>query len=231
LIYPSLEKAMNLSDSALQVAVVTGGHAFDVPNFHRLFRRLDGIDAYIQTMGDFAASPQETRDAYAVVVFYHMLKETPSDEGKPWYDGKPQIALERLGATGQGLVVMHHSLLAYPQWPTWRKLSGIDPTWTRYDHDQHLQMHMLNASHPITAGLDDFALVDETYGMGEPDPGCDILMTTENPYSLKAQAWVHTFERSRVFSLVLGHDNQAWSNPGFEMILRRGIVWASGKNG
>src|SRR5512133_3049375 len=115
---------MNPNPSALQVAVLTGGHAFDVPNFHRLFRRLAGIDAYIQTMGDFAAAPQETRDAYDTIVFYHMLKEPPSNEGRPWFDGKPKIALDRLAETAQGMVVLHHSVLAYPEWPTWRELTG-----------------------------------------------------------------------------------------------------------
>ena len=80
-------------DSVIQLAVITGGHAFDVPSFARLFRRLNGIDAYVQTMGDFASSPQATRDAYDAVLFYHMLQETPSDEGKPWYDAKPVTAL------------------------------------------------------------------------------------------------------------------------------------------
>ena len=43
---------------SLRVAVVTGGHAFDVPNFHRLFRQLPGIDAYPQHLEHFASSPE-----------------------------------------------------------------------------------------------------------------------------------------------------------------------------
>lgn len=214
---------MTIDKPDLLVAVLTGGHAFDVPNFHRLFRRLPGIDAYIQTMDDFGAASQETRDAYDAVVFYHMLKETPAD------GSKVKNALERLGETGQGLVVMHHSLLAYPQWPTWRALSGVDPTWTRYDHAQDLLVRIADHTHPVTAGVSDFALVDETYQMGEPDPGSNILLTTEHLYSLKALAWTHSFGRARVFSQVMGHDNDAWVNPGFETVLHRGILWACGK--
>jgi uncharacterized protein len=213
----------------IQLAVITGGHAFDVPNFARLFRRLNGIEAYVQTMGDFAASPQATRDAYDAVLFYHMLQETPSDEGQPWYDGKPVIALERLKERGQGIVALHHAILAYPKWPAWRELTGIDPTLISYHHDQPLTLEVTPIDHPITRGLAGFDVVDETYVMAEPDAGSQILLTTAHPQSVQAQAWVRPFGEARVFSLVLGHDHTVWSNPGFENLLLRGIRWAACK--
>jgi uncharacterized protein len=199
------------------LAVITGGHAFDVPNFHRLFRRLEGVDAYIQPMEDFAASPQSTRDAYQAVLFYHMLKDTPTD--------KTLAALNRLQETGQGLVVLHHALLAYPQWPTWRLFSGIDPALTSYHHDEPVDLAITRPGHPVFSGLDAFVLTDETYVMHEPDADNDILLVTRHPRSVRAQAWTRSLGRSRVFCWAAGHDNQAWSNPNFETILRRALFW------
>jgi uncharacterized protein len=213
----------------LQLAVVTGGHGFDVPNFHRLFRRLNGIEAYIQTMGDFASSAQPVRDGYDVILFYHMLQETPSDAGKPWYDSKPVQALERVKEVGQGVVALHHSLLAYPQWPAWRDLTGIDPTWRSYHHDQPLNLEVAAHDHPITRGLAGFAVTDETYEINAPDADNLVLLESQHAHSVRAQAWVRQYGRSRVFSLVLGHDQTAWSNPGFENLLNRGILWSAGK--
>ena len=46
----------------LKVAVVTGGHSFNVMSFHEFFRGLDGIDAYVQHIGDFCSSPEDMRD-------------------------------------------------------------------------------------------------------------------------------------------------------------------------
>jgi hypothetical protein len=37
-----------LDATAIRIAVVTGGHSFDVLNFHKLFRTLSGVDACIQ---------------------------------------------------------------------------------------------------------------------------------------------------------------------------------------
>jgi uncharacterized protein len=202
------------------LAVITGGHAFDVPNFHRMFRRIRGVDAYVQTMVDFCEAPQTTRDGYDAILFYQMLQETPAP------DSPIRPAIERLRESGQGIVAMHHSLLAYPGWPTWRELTGIDPAWKSYRHDQNLHMELADSSHPITRGFKNFDLVDETYQMGEPDTGNHILMTSDQPHSVRAQAWVRHFGAARVFSLVLGHDNQAWGNPGFAQMLSRGIGWA-----
>lgn len=220
-----------MSGDSVQVrlAVVTGGHAFDVPNFHRLFRRLAGIDAYVQPMDDFASSSQETRDAYDGIVFYHMLPGTPLDIGQPGYSGKPLQALKRLTETGQGLVVMHHALLAYEKWSAWRELSGINPVLRGYHHDQSIKVRVINREHPITAGLVDFGVMDETYEIDEPDEGNEILLATDHPQSVKALAWTRRFGRSNVFSIALGHDDQGWRNPQFEEVLRRGILWSVAK--
>ena len=77
-------------DDTIKVAVVTGGHRFDVPNFHRLFRKIEGVDAYIQPLEDFASSREEDRDFYDVAVFYNMHKEGPTDENRPGWMGRPR---------------------------------------------------------------------------------------------------------------------------------------------
>jgi type 1 glutamine amidotransferase len=94
------------------------------------------------------------------------------------------------------VVGLHHSVLAYPRLSAWRALTGIDPAWSRYDHGQDLRVRVADTAHPVTAGLSDFSLVDETYQMGEPDPGSDFLLTTEHPNSLKALAWAHSLGRA-----------------------------------
>ena len=116
-----------MKSNPVKTAVVTGGHKYDLVNFHDLFHRLDGVQPYIQHMDDFASSPEEVRDSYDTVVFYIMLMEGPNDEGLAgWYAGKPKTALEHLGETQQGILVLHHAILAYPQWPLWNEIVGIE---------------------------------------------------------------------------------------------------------
>jgi len=44
--------------------------------------------------------------------FFMMMMPTPCDEGLPWYSGQPLTALTELGGMGQGVVVLHHAILA-----------------------------------------------------------------------------------------------------------------------
>ena len=63
----------------LRVAVITGGHPFDVVGFHRLFRALRGCDVYIQALEDWAADVRRAGNLYDVLVFYHMHTALPQD--------------------------------------------------------------------------------------------------------------------------------------------------------
>src|SRR5690349_6115893 len=107
----------------LKLAVVTGGHPFDVPAFEHLLRALQGVDYYVQSLDDFTCSPK-TAAAYDVVLFYTMHQLKP-DEPLPWFQKKVFSTLEQLGNTAQGIVVLHHALLAFPDWPLWRDLTGL----------------------------------------------------------------------------------------------------------
>ena len=214
----------------MNVAVVTGGHAFDVIHFYDLFRNLAGINSYIQHLDDFAASSQAVRDGYDVVLFYIMMLDGPSNEGLPGYRGRPKTALERLGQTEQGIIVMHHGLLAYPQWPVWSEIVGIaDRSLSGYQHDEILRFNVVDKTHPITQGLSDWTMVDETYDMADAASGSQILLTVEHERSMKTIAWTRQYKASRVFCLQSGHDNQAWVDPNFREVLKRGIAWSGGR--
>jgi type 1 glutamine amidotransferase len=214
--------------NTIKTAVVTGNHAFDVVNFHLLLRRLDDIDSYVQHLDDLASSPQAVRDAYDVVLFYFMPTHSPSDANLPWYAGQPRAALERILETGQGIVILHHGLLAYPQWPEWSALVGIVNREFGYHPEQTIRVEIADSEHPITTGLSDWEMVDETYTMKQPASDSHVLLTVDHPHSIRAVAWTRRVGQNRVFCLVLGHDNRAWSQHNFQQVLGRGIRWAGG---
>lgn len=217
-----------MKSGAIKTAVITGAHSYDVLGFHALFRGLEGVDAYIQHVEDFTASEQAVRDSYDVVLFYGMPVDTPTDEGAPWYAGTPRSALEHLGQTEQGIVVLHHALIAYPQWPIWSRIVGIDDRTFEYHPDQTIHVDVASPEHPITQGLEAWDMIDEAYVMVEPAAGSHVLLTTECPVSMRTLGWTRQYGKSRVFCFACGHDRQAWQNGGFREILRRGIVWCGG---
>jgi hypothetical protein len=211
----------------VKAAVVTGGHSFDVVNFHALFRAFADIDAYVQHMDDFASASQNCRRSYDVIVFYTMFREGPSDDGQPWFAGKPEEALTQLGDTEQGILVLHHALLAYPDWALWRALTGIDGREIEPFPNQSVHVEVADPSHPITSGLTPWEMTDETYLMAEPDDDVHVLLAAEQERSMRNLAWTRQYRNSRVFCLQSGHDNAAWENPSFKEVLHRGLLWCA----
>lgn len=216
---------------AIRTAVITGRHPFDVIGFHELFRILPGIDPYIQHMEDFVSSPPEIRQQYDTVVFYHFHQETPGSETQ-WWEAGLKPALETLGETAQGIVVLHHAILAFPLWDFWAELVGIEDRGFTYHIGETLTLDVTNPTHPITRGLPaSWTMVDETYGMNSPGPDSEVLVTTTHQPSMTALAWTRTFKKAPVFCLESGHDNRTWVDPNFRRLLTQGIHWTAGREG
>ena len=209
----------------LKLAIVTGSKSFHVPEFQHLFEQLEGIKAYIQHIDDFASSAEDVRAYYDAILFYFMMRDNPKDNGAG-FQGKPKAVLEQLGTNSQGIILLHHALLAYPDWSYWQELVGIeDRTLHHYKHDVEMTIKVVNPNHPITRGINNWKMTDETYDMQEPGAAVEALLELDLPQSMHTIAWAHTFKQSRVFCLQPGHDAKAWQNVSFQRVLTRGIRW------
>ena len=204
----------------VSAAVITEWHPFDVMNFQRLFWRFPDVEAYPQAWDIFAKDAN--RDAYDVVVYYNMSFPAPEPD-----DPRRRYLEEQLGGSAQGIVLLHHAILSYEHWPFWNAVSGTTDRAFTFHTDQELRCRVSDAGHPITEGVDDFTIVDESYRMAEPDGDNEVLITTEHPNSLRALAWTRTYRSSRVFCYQSGHDDSSWSDPTFQRVLHRGILWAA----
>jgi len=202
----------------MRIAVVTGGHWFPEQEFDALFLGMTGIQFVREELADFVADDE--RDAYDAVVFYNYHQETPDEETRE--------AVLRIAEDGRGIVVLHHGLLAFPEWDVWRRVCGIDIYSAGHANDVDLLVHVDDSTHPITAGMADFKMVDETYLMGDPDDDCHVLLSVDHPDSMSRLAWARTYGDSRVFCIQCGHDGKAYATPEFQEILARGIRWSGG---
>jgi type 1 glutamine amidotransferase len=140
---------------------------------------------------------------------------------------------EKLGASKQGIIILHHGLLSFQRWDLFTEVCGLrvrgEGGVFKYTQNQKVDAVITGVSHPITAGIENFSIIDETYILGEPEePGNQILIKTGNETSIKNIAWIRQYKKSRVFSFASGHDNQAYANPSFRKVLHNAILWTSG---
>ena len=202
----------------MKIAVVTGEHGFREKDFDAVFHSMEGIAFVREDLDVFVDDPNQK--AYETVVFYNFHRPYPTET-----QAKAILALTE---RGQGLVILHHAILAFPEWDAYSDICGIDDRADfGYFPKQTLQMQVTDPTHPITEGLADWEMGDETYTMKSADEDSTILLTVDHPNSMDVIGWAREYGNSRIFCLQSGHDNVTYSNPNFREVLRRGIEWCA----
>lgn len=220
-----------MKDGVIEVAVVVGYHTYEVKAFQDMFDSFPGVHCYMQHLEQFTSSTKEERESYDVVIFYTMCPDRPNDNGE-WYRGKEEEAIGGLGETSQGVMVLHHSLLAFDKWPKWEELTGYEQNKYRdYEHDVLQQYHVCNTEHPIMKGISDFEMLDEIYESDDPDlkSGMEVLMTASGGRNMNSVAWTKTHGKSKIFCFQPGHDHAAFEHESFRKIIYQAIQWLAEK--
>jgi type 1 glutamine amidotransferase len=219
------------STNKIRVLVVTGGHDFEQEQFFKVFKDNPEISyRAVEHPNAHALLKAEAAKDYDVLVFYDMHQEI-SEEAKADF-------LARL-KEGKGLVVLHHAIADYQQWPEYSKIigaryylektvvDGVEKARSAYKHDLHFTIHVMEPKHPVTSGVPDFEIHDETYNLFDVAKGNHVLLTTDEPESNHIIGWAKTYGEARVVYLQSGHDHFAYENPNYQQVLKQAIRWTA----
>jgi type 1 glutamine amidotransferase len=210
---------------ALRVRIVTGGHDFDA-SFDSLFEGYDDILPVVWPHPDaFARDFCQDTD---VLVLYDMVQGL-SD--------KQKSNLRSFVENGKGLVVLHHAIADYQDWPWWYEevVGGrylLQPDAGRpastYRHDTQLSIRPVG-KHPVTDGIGRMHLTDETYKAMWISPAVQVLLQTDHPTSDGPLAWISRFPKSRVIYIQLGHGREAHEHPDYRRLVHQAVLWSAGR--
>jgi len=215
----------------LKVAVITGGHGFEQEPFLDVFRAQEDIAfKHIPLEKGEGFIDADVAGRYDVIVLYNM-SATISEAHK-------QSLIDYI-AGGGGLVVLHHAMVNYPDWPDWSEIIGAryfqEPTeWqgeerpkSKYTHDVQMPVHVEDPDHPITRGVADFVIHDETYRKWLLYPDNHLLLSCDHPESDKAVGWTRPYNGNEICYLQLGHGPEAFANPNFRTLVAQAVQWAA----
>ena len=219
----------------LRVLIITGGHDFERRPFFAMFEAMRGIEwkEAVQPGANDLYSPDEARK-YDVIVLYDFVQEIAEKQ--------KQNLVWLLKKEGKGLVGLHHCIGDYQTWPEFRQIlggryylsrrteEGIEYQPGEFLHGQRMTVQIVLQSHPITQGLQDFEIDDETYKGFYVNPDVTALLLVDHPKSDRVVGWTHQYGKSRVVYLQPGHGPAAYATPGYRRLVENAIYWAGGRN-
>jgi type 1 glutamine amidotransferase len=218
--------------SKIQVLIITGGRSdFEREAFYEMLNGFANID-YQEIVQPEANRELTTSfyNAFDVLVFYDMVQEITSKE---------QAAYVNMLEQGKGVVFLHHALASYREWAGYEFITGgrfyLDllpdkkskenyPVST-YQHNVDIPVTIVDQNHPVTTGLEDFVLHDETYGNCKILPGVNPLLSTSHPESMEIVGWAHLYGKSPIVYIQPGHDHSAFQNPSYRQLVEQAIRW------
>jgi hypothetical protein len=218
----------------IRVLLITGGHDFEREQFFKLFSDNPEITfrAAEHPQAQALLRPDTAKD-FDVLVAYDMYQEI-SDETK-----NDLLAWLK---NGKGFVVLHHAIASYQHWPEYAKIigaryylekttvDGVEKPRSTYQHGVHFRIHVVDPESPVTRGVKDFDIHDETYNLFDVAKDVHPLLMTEEPLSNRVIGWAKTYGPARVVYLQSGHDPFAYENPNYQQIVRQAIRWAAKKD-
>jgi len=215
------EEATVTPAKKLEVLVIAGGHNYKTKPFQAIFDNYkDMLCTFVVEKTGGEAFDDIDHWPYDAIVLYDYVKK-PSD--KQWDN------FLKLLDRGVGLTILHHAFKGYQIRPEFQKIVGFATTFNGTQEGVEMAIHVADADHPITQGLKDFIIDDELYKSYKIEPAMHALLTTETGLNGKVLSWVHTYRKSPVCYLQLGHGPSAYSNPTFVEYLGRAIRWTTGR--
>ena len=88
-------------------------------------------------------------------------------------------------------------------------------------------IHIEDKEHPITRGLSDFTVNDETYKHGVFQPGNRVLLSTNEPTSDRIIGWVSGYDKGKVCFIESGHGTAIYSDANFRRLTAQAIRWCA----
>ncbi len=222
--------AANPPVKAIRILVITGGHSYKVEQFNQMLESLGENISYqvAELPAAYDMFKPENRDKYDVMVFYHMWQKITDDQAK--------LFIETI-KDGKSVVALHHSICAYDEWSEyWNIIGGkyFHKTTTfngkeyqpcSYIHDIHFRVKVTDQKSPVTKGISDFDIFDETYKGYYVEDGVTPLLTTNEPSSTSMIGWTKKYGKARIVVLQSGHDVPTFENPNFRKLLKQAIEW------
>lgn len=206
--------------TAIKTLVFAGGEIHDYKGVGGAAREaLEAAGGFDVTYVEEDLDVLTRLDPFELLVFHYTIGEITDAQ---------KNGLLNWVAGGNGYAGIHSAADSFRGCPDYRAMvGGHFVTHPKY-RDYHVSV--VDGSHPITEGIDEFFVRDEQYIL-DFDPRVRVLASALWKGAAMPVAWTRQWGSGRVFYLALGHDRAACEHDMFKTLLVRGAHWAADRSG
>lgn len=158
-----------------------------------------------------------------VLVFAKSDNTTQSDK-TGWMNDSVIGAFETYVANGGGFIAVHSGTV-YNGVPRMKQFLG----GAFLSHPEQCPVRFdAIAEHPVTKGVESFAVVDEHYQM-DPLEGVSILGVSSSTHNAQAALWVKELGKGKIIVITPGHNLEVFEQPGMQTLLINAVNYAAKK--
>ena len=138
--------------------------------------------------------------------------------------------IDRFVRSGGGVLALHTAVICFDADPRWHALCGAVWRWGESVHPPvgpaAVRVTPAGRAHPVTAGVDDFEVVDEVYGFLDEVADLEPLLTSFHGGRHHPVVWAREVGDGRVATDLLGHDPASFEHPTHRRIVQQAAAWA-----
>jgi type 1 glutamine amidotransferase len=171
-------------------------------------------------------------DAYTC---YEEGLENPTDfpkaKGENWITQEQAEAVRDFVSAGNGLYSLHNNSHVSLTSPVYREVQG--GAYIGHPTMRPFKVRVVNKSHPITQGIEDFMVNDEQHYVAYDKDQQNILLEAENVDGLDYEGhgtksisgWAYEYGKGRVVFTAVGHSIHAMWAPEYVKLQKRAVQW------
>jgi type 1 glutamine amidotransferase len=156
---------------------------------------------------------------------------TPDPQAQNWLKEEQALTLKDFVSAGNGFYSLHNNSHVSLSSKTYREVMG--GAYIGHPPLRPFKVRVVNTSHPITQGVNDFMVTDEQHYVEYDKGKKDILLEAENIDGLgyenlgtkSISGWANEYGRGRVVFTAVGHTIHALWNPEYVKLQKRAVRW------
>lgn len=203
-----------------RVEILVLGHESEHHNSEKLMLHL-GIPLFQKGINlTYTTDPKDLNDEvlynYDGLLIYANHDEITSEQEK---------ALKDYIQSGKALIPVHSASWCFRNSDWYVETVGGQ---FKSHEEGKFTAEIVDPSHPIMQGIEEFETWDETYVHSQLNPDMHVLMERVEGDQREPYAWTLEEGKGRVFYTAYGHNEETWKQPEFQELIANGILWAVG---